>query len=139
MRRFQAILAALMITGAIAAGMWAVGADAAMNALTLPGSNTTAAPAPVEMASTSPDQAAAQVAQYQSREKQYQQQLNEATQKLAQANQQIQQYQTQLNDASQRLSEADQQIQQFQTILTELQRRGLIRIAQDGTITLPRR
>ena len=116
MRRLQALAAAVIITGLVALGMAAIGVNAALNPNTVAASNAPGDPA-TNVSAASPDaqaqvkQLQALVAQYQDREKQYQAQLNQA----------------------------DTQLQQVQQLLMELQRRGLIRVNGDGSISLPRR
>ncbi len=117
MKRIQAIIAATIITGIIAAGMLVIGASAILNQNTVPVSNSpSAAPAVTNITSTDP-QAQAEinrlqslVSQYQNREQQYQAQIN------------------QLNG----------QVQQMTDILNQLQQRGIIRIMNDGSIQLGR-
>ncbi len=127
MKRFQALIAAVIITALVGAGMLAIGANALLNPNTVVAANapasSTISGGPTTgnasaAANTSPAAAQAQiqqlqnlVAQYQSREQQYQALLNQ-----------------------------DQaQLQQYQALLNELQRRGIIRVNGDGTIQLRQR
>ena len=141
MKRIQALIAAVIITGLVGLGMLAIGVNAALNPNTVavsdaPGSAPVAVSDPPNSSapagSTTSAQAQAQVkqlqdliAQYQNREKQYQAQLDQY-QNLDK------QYQAQVDQAA-------AQLQQYQALLVEMQRRGLIRINGDGSIQLPRR
>jgi chromosome segregation ATPase len=142
MKTLPAILFALGITAVLAITMAVIGANALVNPVTLPitnspasastsGSGVAAASFSSSSASSAASSDPAQVAQlqalvtqYQDREKQYQTELADAVNRLNQANTQLQ---TQ-----------DQQIQQFQQLLTILQQRGLIRIDSNGQIFLGR-
>jgi peptidoglycan hydrolase CwlO-like protein len=141
MKRIQALIAAVIITGLVGLGMLAIGVNAALNPNTVavsdaPGSAPAAVSDPPNSSapagSTTSAQAQAQVkqlqdliAQYQNREKQYQAQLD-------QYRNLDKQYQAQVDQAA-------AQLQQYQALLVEMQRRGLIRINGDGSIQLPRR
>ncbi len=113
MKRKQALFAAAFITVILALGLVAVGVNAAMNPNGVPVSNSPAAATtadPTNQAQAQIKQLESLIAQYQAREKQYQQQLNqEAT-----------------------------QVQQLQSILTQLQNAGVITIQSNGTISLGR-
>lgn len=117
MKRIQAVIAAVMITGLVGLGMLAIGVNAALNPNTVAVSNAPGdPPAPAVAATSSQTQTQINhlqdlIAQYQNREKQYQAELNQA----------------------------DTQLQQYQALLAELQRRGLIRINSDGSIQLRQR
>jgi septal ring factor EnvC (AmiA/AmiB activator) len=127
MKKIQALIAAVMVTGLVGLGMLAIGVNAALNPNTVAASDTPGNASAVASdtsgsvsaaASATASQAQAQIAQlqnliaqYQNREKQYQVQLDQA----------------------------DTQLQQYQALLVEMQRRGLIRINGDGSIQLPRR
>jgi len=142
MKTLPAILFALGITAVLAITMAVIGANALVNPVTLPitnspasastsGSGVAAASFSSSSASSAASSDPAQVAQlqalvtqYQDREKQYQTELADGVNRLNQANTQLQ---TQ-----------DQQIQQFQQLLTILQQRGLIRIDSNGQIFLGR-
>jgi len=128
MKRKPALIAAFLTTLVIAIVMVLVGANALFNPNSIP---VSAAPTTVAAsdtggvvavsANTTTDQVQqlnALIAQYQAREQQYQQRE--------------QQYQQQLNDAS-------SQVQQLTTVLQQLQRMGVIRIDQNGQISVPRR
>jgi hypothetical protein len=121
-KQFGALLAAVLITGAIVLSMFVVGANAMTNQNGVAVSNSPAAAsasASKTASSSSPsDQALiaqlqAQVAQYQSRE---------------------QQYQAALNSDNQQLSQAASQQQMIQQLLTYLQQRGVISIDNQGNI-----
>jgi septal ring factor EnvC (AmiA/AmiB activator) len=117
MKRIQAVIAAVMITGLVGLGMLAIGVNAALNPNTVAVSNAPGdPPAPAVAATSSQTQTQINhlqdlIAQYQNREKQYQAELNQA----------------------------DTQLQQYQALLAELQRRGLIRVNSDGSIQLRQR
>jgi peptidoglycan hydrolase CwlO-like protein len=139
MKRIQALIAAVIITGLVGLGMLAIGVNAALNPNTVavsdaPGSAPAVVGDPpsnsVPAESTTSAQAQVKqlqdlIAQYQNREKQYQAQLDQY-QNLDK------QYQAQVDQAA-------AQLQQYQALLVEMQRRGLIRINGDGSIQLPRR
>ena len=123
MKRFQALIAAVIVTGLIGLGMLAIGINAALNTNVVAASNAPGDPL-TAVASTS-SQAQAQISQLEGLIKQYQSRE--------------QQYQAQLNQATTQLDQANTQLQQYQQLLIELQRRGLIRIGSDGSIQVPRR
>ena len=117
MKRKQALVAAALITALLAFGLLAVGVNAVFNPNSVPVSNSPAAAASVSGSTVNGSDAQAQIerltsliAQYQARESQYQSQLNQA----------------------------ENQVQQLQSILIQLQRAGVIRIQNDGTILLGR-
>jgi TolA-binding protein len=116
-KRLEAMIAAVIVTGIIGACILLVGASALLNPNSVPASNSADEPAAVANLTAGDPQTLAQVnqlkdivGQYQNREKQYQSQID------------------QLNG----------QVKQLQGIMTELQRRGVIRILNDGTIQLGR-
>lgn len=113
MKRFQAFVAATIVTAILATCMLVIGLNAAMNPNSVPvvdvsaQGNTTSASAP----STDQSQITRLtdlIKQYQDREKQYQAQLNQS----------------------------NTQLKQYQSILQDLSRRGIIRFNSDGTIQL---
>jgi hypothetical protein len=121
MKRKHALLAAALITALTALAILAVGVNAALNPNSVPvndGPNVALAADPAvaggaavsQQAQAQIDQLKALIAQYQGRERQYQQQLNQS----------------------------NTQVTQFESILTQLQQAGVIRIQNDGTITLGR-
>jgi peptidoglycan hydrolase CwlO-like protein len=127
MKPIPALIAALLITGIIAAGMFIIGGNALFNNNTVPTANSPAQAA--KLAADPPSSTTAQaevaqlqslVSQYQAREKQYQSQLNQLEQEV--------------NQSQQQLNQANQQVQQFESLLTELQNLGLIRIGNNGQI-----
>lgn len=132
MKRIQALVAAVVVTTVIGFGMLAIGVSAAFNPNSVPVSDS---PADSSAAVNAPDvqsqtsQSNDLVAQYQSREKQYQAQINQLNNLIAQYQGREKQYQAQLDQAT-------TQVQQLQQVLNELQRRGVIRILGDGTIQL---
>ena len=116
MKKLEAFVAAVIVTGLVGLGMLTIGVNALLNPNAVAAAN---APSdPTLGANTAPPDTQGQikqlqdlVAQYQNREKQYQEQL----------------------------SQANTQLEQYQQLLVEMQRRGLIRINGDGSIQLPRR
>jgi len=112
-KTIPALAAAFLITAFLAACMLLIGQDVL--------STSSAAAAPAISASAA-SQIQQVLIQYQLRDAQYQGQINSAAAQITAANQQIQQ--------------ANLQIQQYQSILTQLQERGLITIASDGTISI---
>jgi hypothetical protein len=112
MKRKQALFAAALITVLLALGLVAVGVNAAINPNSVPASDS---PAGATIATTGDaqaqiDQLKGLIAQYQAREKQYQQQLTQAS----------------------------TEVQQLQSILGQLQQAGIITIQRDGSITVGR-
>ncbi len=120
-KTIPAVLAALVITMLVAGGMFAVGGQALFGSVSA-ASEVTAMPVQVQTTDQTTLALQDQLAVYQARDAQYQEQLNLASQNITQANEQIEL--------------ANQQIQQYQTLLTDLQNRGLITIAEDGTISV---
>ena len=121
-KQFGALMAAILITGAIVLSMFVVGASAMTNQNGVAVSNSPASAAAAgstTASSSSPsDQALiaqlqAQVAQYQSRD---------------------QQYQAALNSDNQQLTQVASQTQMIQQLLTYLQQRGIITIDSQGNI-----
>jgi septal ring factor EnvC (AmiA/AmiB activator) len=147
MKSLPAILFALAITAIIGVSMIVIGGNALFNANTVPvassqntadNSANTSNIAVVDTSSTSSSVDAQQVsqmqsliAQYQQREKAYQAQLAEATNRLNQAN-------TQLQQSNQQLDQMGQSLTSYQNLFAELQQRGILRVAPDGSITLGR-
>ena len=120
-KTIPAVLAALVITMLVAGGMFAVGGQALLGSVSV-ASEVTAMPVQAQTTDQTTLALQNQLAVYQARDAQYQEQLNLASQNITQANEQIEL--------------ATQQIQQYQTLLTDLQNRGLITIAEDGTISV---
>lgn len=122
-KQFGALLAAILITGAIVLSMYVVGANAMTNQNGVVVSNSPAAAATAASTSSSSGSSAsdqaliaqlqAQVAQYQARE---------------------QQYQAALNSDNQQLSQAASEQQMIQRLLVYLQQRGVISIDSQGNI-----
>lgn len=119
MKRFQAILAALLTTAFIAFGMVVIGANAASNTNSVPVSNSPSSTTAV-MSPASATNVDAQLSQMQDLIKQYQDREK--------------QYQTEISNLSQKLSDANAQADQLQQILVALQERGVIQITRDGRI-----
>jgi uncharacterized protein YlxW (UPF0749 family) len=121
-KQFGALLAAILITGAIVMSMFVVGANAMTNQKGTVVSNSpaaaSAAASTTGSTTSASDQALiaqlqAEVAQYQSRE---------------------QQYQAALNSDNQQLTQAASQTQMIQQLLAYLQNRGVITIDSQGQI-----
>ncbi|MCL4507338.1 MAG: hypothetical protein M1434_10340 [Chloroflexi bacterium] len=141
MKQVPAIIAALIITGMVGLGVFAIGANAFLNTDTVAIQNS---PADASIANVSANGSASDAAaqaqikqlqdaitqyqarekQYQDREKQYQTELKDAAQKVSDANSLAQQYQD--------------QVQQYQNIFVQLQQMGVIRVGSDGRISVPR-
>ncbi|HEX7540632.1 MAG TPA: hypothetical protein VF352_00760 [Anaerolineales bacterium] len=119
-KQIGALLAAILITGAIAMSMFVVGANAMTNQNGTAVSNSPASAAAAGSTSTSSAQAQiaqlqAQVAQYQARE---------------------QQYQAALKSDNDQLTQATSEMQMIQQLLAYLQNHGLIQIDNQGQITV---
>ncbi len=123
-KQIGALLAAMLITGAIAMSMFVVGANAMTNQKGTVVSNSPASAAAAASTTTSTtassDQAQiaqlqAQVAQYQSRE---------------------QQYQAALKSDNDQLTQAASEMQMIQQLLAYLQNHGLIQIDSQGQISV---
>ena len=106
-------MAAFLITAILAAGMILIGQDAM--------TTSSAAAAPALNASAA-QQIQQVLVQYQTREFQYQTLLKSADSRVNQSQQQI--------------MHANLQLQQYQSIMAQLQNRGLVTIASDGTVTI---
>jgi uncharacterized protein YlxW (UPF0749 family) len=125
-KQFGALLAAILITGAIVLSMFVVGANAMTNQNGTAVSNSPASASASTTSNTnssSSDQATiaqlqAQIAQYQARE---------------------QQYQTALNSDNAQLSQVASQQQMVQQLLSYLQNRGIITIDSQGNIYVTNR
>jgi uncharacterized protein YlxW (UPF0749 family) len=124
-KQFGALLAAILITGAIVLSMFVVGANAMtnQNGTAVSNSPASAAAAVTSNTNSSSDQATiaqlqAQIAQYQARE---------------------QQYQTALNSDNAQLSQVASQQQMIQQLLAYLQNRGIITIDSQGNIYVTNR
>ncbi len=132
MKQIQAFVAAAIVTALVGFGMLAIGVGAALNPNSVPVSDSPDSPALAVGAADAPapsGSATDVIAQYQSREKQYQEQIDQLNNLIAQYQNREKQYQSQLD-------QVDTQVQQLQAVLNELQRRGIIRIQSDGTIQL---
>jgi flagellar motor protein MotB len=117
---FTAILAALFITVCVGAAMTVASASAYFNK-----NGVMAASSPASATATAAVTSAqdAQVQQLQSLVNQYQARET--------------QYQNELATAGQQLQAANQQVQQYQLILQALQNRGVIRVDENGRISIP--
>jgi TolA-binding protein len=119
-KQIPAILAALLITMCLGAGMLLVGTSALLNKNGVPVANSAAQITATAQVTTAQD---AQLQQMQDLVNQYQQRE--------------QQYQQQLNTAAQQIQQDQAQLQQYQMLLFALQNRGIIQIGRDGRITIP--
>jgi septal ring factor EnvC (AmiA/AmiB activator) len=127
MKKIQALIAAVMITGLVGLGMLAIGVNAALNPNTVAASDSPGS-APAVASDTSGSVSAAVGAT-----------TSQAQTQIAQLQNLIAQYQNREKQYQAQLDQADTQLQQYQALLAEMQRRGLIRINGDGSIQLPRR
>ncbi len=116
-KKFQALIAAVLITAMVGMGMLVIGVNALLNTNTVPVQNAPGASAPQVQAAGQP---AANTANVQNQ--QYQDQIN--------------QLQSQIQDLNNQLDQSNQQVQQLQSVLTALQQRGVIRIMPDGRILI---
>lgn len=119
-KQITALLAAFLITGILALCIFVVGANALVNPNGTTVSNSAATTSPMDPATSAADQA--QIAQLQNLITQYQARE--------------QQYQAALQNDNNQLSQAATEVQMIQQLLTELQNRGLIRIDNQGNITI---
>ncbi len=116
-KQYTALLAAFLITICVGAGMLLVSGSALLNKNGLPVAN-------------SPAQATA-TAEYKSAE---QAQIDQLQQLVAEYQTREEKYQNELANAGQQFDQANNQIRQYQMILLALQSRGLISIDQDGRV-----
>jgi len=115
-KQIIAFVVAFVITGIVALTMLIVGVNAAINPNGVPVSNSpaqAALQAPASSTSSSSDQA-----------------------QITQLQNQISQYQAALQNAQAQLNQASQEMQTVQQLLTFLQQRGIIRIDNQGNITV---
>jgi uncharacterized protein YlxW (UPF0749 family) len=119
-KQVVAFLAAFVITGIVALSMLVIGVNAATNPNSVAASNSPASA--VANVSASPNSSQAQIAQLQNQIAQYQARE--------------QQYQTALNSDNQQLSQTSQEMQMIRQLLAYLQNSGLIRIDNQGQITV---
>lgn len=117
-KQIGALLAAILITGAIAMSMFVVGANAMTNQKGTPVSNSITSVAAAGSTTTSSDQA--QIAQLQSQVAEYQARE--------------QQYQAALKSDNDQLTQAASEMQMIQQLLAYLQSHGLIQINNQGQI-----
>jgi uncharacterized protein HemX len=117
-KQIGALLAAILITGAIAMSMFVIGANAMTNQKGTAVSNSPAMVAVTGSTTASSDQA--QIAQLQSLVAEYQARE--------------QQYQTALKSDNDQLTQAASEMQMIQQLLSYLQRQGLIQINNQGQI-----
>jgi septal ring factor EnvC (AmiA/AmiB activator) len=118
-KQIPAIIASLLITLAIALGMFVMGGDAVLNPNGVPVQNAPGAVSTGDPSSTTQSQ----IQQLQSLVTQYQQRE--------------QQYQSELSAAQTQLDQATTTIQQYQRLIQVMQDRGLITIDSSGRVFLP--
>jgi peptidoglycan hydrolase CwlO-like protein len=112
MKKIVALLTALLITAAIGAGIFVIGASALTNR------NTVALQdAPAQAGTTL---------------------TSDSTVDTTTAAAQIQQLQAQVNAAQAQLEQANGQLQQYEQLIVALQQNGVIDISPDGRVTIPR-
>ena len=123
-----ALTAAILITICAAVAIFAIGGAALLNRSGVKAANASSKGPGVSDAAivqrTQLEQMQVQILQYQAREEKYQQRE--------------QQYQQVLAEAQSKVQAAELQSQQVQSLLGELQQRGLITIANDGSIYINR-
>ncbi len=124
MKIIPALLAALVITVLVGAGILVVGANALFNPNTVPVSNS---PQAVSAAGSNQPVSALN-----------QQQIQQLQNLVQQYQQREKQYQSQLNTAAQRINQANQQLQSYQQLISSLQQAGVIRSTADGQVMVPR-
>lgn len=118
-KQIPAIIASLLITLAIALGMFVMGGDAVLNPNGVPVQNTPGAVSTADPSSTT------------------QSQLQQLQSLVTQYQQREQQYQSELSAAQTQLDQATTTIQQYQRLLQALQNCGLITIDNSGRVFLP--
>lgn len=135
MKKIQALGAAIFMTVLIGMCMLAIGVNAALNPNSVPIVDSPPSASAASNVSDQVDPSLQQtqnlIAQYQDREKQYQAQIQQLNGLVSQYQAREKQYQSQVTQAT-------NQAQQLQNILVELQRRGVIRIMNDGSIQISR-
>jgi chromosome segregation ATPase len=123
-----ALAAAILITICAGAAVFTVGGSALLNRAGVKAANASAKGAGVSDAAivqrTQLEQMQVQILQYEAREEQYREREK--------------QYQQVLDQAQSEVQAAHAQSEQLQALLNELQQRGLITIAADGTVLINR-
>jgi hypothetical protein len=119
-KHYTALLAAFLITMCMGAGMLLVSGSAYLNKNGLPVADSPSAATATAVYTSAQE---AQLQQLQDLVNQYQ------TREV--------QYKNELAKASQQLDAANAQVQQYEMVMTALQSRGVIRIDQNGRISLP--
>ncbi len=119
-KQYTALLVAFAVTICVAAGMFLISGSALMNKNGLPVANS-----PFEATATAQVKSAeeAQIQQLQTLVEEYQTRET--------------QYQSELQTAGQQLDQANTQIRQYQMVLMALQNRGLILVDANGRISIP--
>ena len=113
-KHVPALIAALGITVIVGVLMLGLGVNAMINKNIIPAQAASSTDS-LNLDTASPEELKAIIAEYQSREAQYQKELNQAADQINQANGQLQQY---------------------QTFIMDLQNAGVIRIDQNGRVTV---
>jgi hypothetical protein len=120
MRTIPALIAAFLITAMVSGVLLLVGANALLNANTVPVSDSKQASNSstgiIQMDQHQVQQLESRIQQYQQREKQYQ---------------------TDLNIAAQRINQSNQQIRSYQQLIVALQQAGVIQVSPDGQVMIP--
>lgn len=119
-KQHTALLAAFLVTVCMAAGMFLISGSALMNKNSLP-----VADSPAEATATAQVKSAeeAQIQQLQTLVAEYQTRET--------------QYQSELQNAGRQLEQANAEIRQYEMLLMALQNRGLIMVDSNGRITIP--
>ncbi len=133
MKHISALIAATIVTGLLAMGIFAVGVNAMSNQNRAPVFNSPQAATNGSVDSTSVNPSSSQQAQ------DLQAQIQQLQNLVSQYQGREKQYQDQLNTVTQELNQASSQLQDFQNLLIALQQRGVISIQPDGTILIPHR
>lgn len=124
MNRLKASIAAFLVTAMVACGMLAVGLAVAFNPKGVAASNSPVSQAAADSTAV----AGASSADAQA--------LAQAQAQIAQLQDLIGQYKTREQQYQAQLGQANQEVQGYQQVLIELQRRGVIRITNDGRIAI---
>ncbi len=132
-KQFMALLAAVVMTSCVGAGMLAIGGAAYFNRNGTAAQNSNSA---VPVSNTVETQQAAQIAQLQNLVDQYQRRDQQYQDREKQYRDREQQYQQQIDQANSQLQQYQQQFSQVQMLLSLLQQRGIISVHQDGRISI---
>jgi peptidoglycan hydrolase CwlO-like protein len=141
MNQLKAVFASILVTGLIAAVMVVIGGSALFSkpAVAVSAASNVSAVSNSTSNSAETQQLRDLVNQYQAREQQLRQQIDDANKQLDEKDQQLSQLNQQLSEANQQVDQTTQQIGQYQNLLQALAQRGIIQITDDGRIRLPSR